>query len=123
MRPLAAWADPRKLLNFTTESFVLEDVNVGSALAAVVAALQGYQGPSDHLHASAQRTEQGARRFTVKTGAASVGEALSAIVRAHGDAWWQFGGPPSRPDGPPSVWIHTFDGTGLGVSTRKRSPQ
>ena len=123
LRPLDAWTDPTNVLNFTTESFVLEDVNVGGALAAVVAALQGYQGPSDHLHASAQRTEQGARRFSVKTGATSVGEALTAIIRAHGAAWWQFGGPPATADLTPVVSIHTFDGTGLGVSTRKRRPR
>jgi hypothetical protein len=123
MRPLDAWADPRNLLNFTTGSFALDDVNVGSALEAVVEALTGESRSSWALDQSTQRTEQGARRFSVKTGATSVGEALSAIVRAHGDAWWQFGGPPGRPDSPPLVSIHTFDGAGLGVSTRTRSPR
>jgi hypothetical protein len=123
VRPLEAWADPKNTLNFTAESFVLDDVNVGGALDAVVAALTGESRRSPTLDQSAQRTEQGARRFSVKTGATSVGEALNAIVRAHGDAWWQFGGPPGQPDLPPFVWIYTFDGTGLGVSTRKRSPR
>jgi hypothetical protein len=124
MRPLDAWADPGNLLNFTTASFVLDDVNVGSALAAVVSALTGESREPLALDRSAQGTEQGARRFSVKTGAASVGEALSAIVRAHGDAWWHFGGPPGQPPGlTPAVSIYTFDGTGLSVSTRKRSPR
>jgi hypothetical protein len=121
IRPLEAWADPRNMLNFTTESFVLEDVNVGGALEAVISALTGDSRSAWALDQSAQRTEQGARRFSVKTGATSVGEALSAIVRAHGHAWWVFGGPPAQPDLTPVVSIHTFDGTGLGVSTRKRS--
>jgi hypothetical protein len=122
MRPLDAWADHGNMLNFTTASFVLEDVNVGSALAAVVSALTGESREPLALDRSAQRTEQGARRFSVKTGAASVGEALTAVVRAHGDAWWQFGPGPTT-DLTLFVSIHTFDGTGLGVSTRKRSPR
>jgi DNA-binding NarL/FixJ family response regulator len=122
VRPLEAWADPKNMLNFAAESFVLDDVNVGSALEAVVSALTGESRSSPTLHQSSQHSEQAARLFSVKTGPTSVGEALSAIVRAHGDAWWQFGGPPGRPDLPPVVSIYTFDGTGLGVSTRKRSP-
>jgi hypothetical protein len=122
IRPLEAWADPRHVLNFSTESFVLEDVNIGGALDAVVEALTGRPRADSALERSAERTEQGSRRFSVKTGATSVGEALNAIVRAHGDAWWQFGGPPGQPDLPPVVWIYTFDGTGLGLSTRKRTP-
>lgn len=122
VRPLEAWADPKNLLNFTTESFLLDDVNVGSALDAVVAAITGQSRPPLVLHQSAERTEQGARRFSVKTGSVSVGEALDAIVRAHGDAWWQFGACPTR-DLTPCVWIHTFDGTGLGTSLRARAPR
>jgi hypothetical protein len=121
VRPLEAWADPKNMLNFTTESFVLDDVNVGGALDAVVGALSGQPRSSEVLDASAQRTEQGARRFSVKTGATSVGEALSAIVRAHGDAWWEFRRSFTVENpAPPAVWIYTFDGTGLGASVRAR---
>lgn len=124
IRPLEAWADPKNMLNFTTESFVLADVNVGSALDAVVGALTGQPRWSpEMLHASAERTEQGARRFSVKTATVSVAEALDAIVRAHGDAWWEFRRS-FTPDNPaPAVWIYTFDGTGLGVSARSRNPR
>jgi hypothetical protein len=123
VRPVVAWTDSKNILNFTTRSFVLGDVNVGSALAAVVAALTGQSGPADALHASAQRTEQGAREFSVKMGAASGGDALNAIVRAHGAAWWevQLGSMQANPL--PVVRIHTFDGTGLGLSARSRKPR
>lgn len=120
VRPLVSWTDPKNMLNFTTQSFVLEDVNVGSALAAVVSALQGYEGPSQHLHTSAQGTEQGARQFKVKTGTTSVGEALNAIVRAHGAAWWEIQLASMQENAPPVIRIHTFDGTGLGLTVMDR---
>ena len=123
VRPVAAWSDPKNLLNFTTRSFVLEDVNVGSALAAVVAALTGHSDRGDILYASAQRTEQGARHFSVKTGATSGGDALSAIVRAHGAAWWEVQLGSIQQDPVAVVRIHTFDGTGLGLTARSRIPR
>jgi hypothetical protein len=123
VRPVVAWTDRQNMLNFTTQSFVLEDVNVGSALAAAVAALQGYAGPSEQLHSSAQGTEQGARQFSVKTGATSGADALSAIVRAHGAAWWEVQLASMQAKPYPVVRIHTFDGTGLGLSVLSRSPR
>ena len=121
VRPLEAWADPNNMLNFTTESFVLNDVNVGSAIATVVAALTAQGRSFEVLEASAERTEEGRRRFSVKTGPTSVGEALSAIVRAHGAAWWEFQLGSTQQNPLPVVRIHTFDGTGLGVTVRSPS--
>ena len=122
VRPVEAWADPRNLLNFTTESFVLDDVNVGGALDAVRAAVTGTPQSHSAMERSAERTEQGARRFSVKAESVSVGEALDAIVRAHGDAWWRFGACATI-ELAPCVWIHTFDGTGLGTGVGARRPR
>lgn len=120
VRPLEAWTDPKNMLNATTESFVLDDVNVGGALSAVVAALTGRPHSHLTLHQSSERTEQGRRRFSVKTGTVSAAEALDAIVREHGDAWWEFKRSYTLPDWYPTVYIQTFDGTGLGVSIHNR---
>jgi hypothetical protein len=119
VRPREAWTDPKNMLNSTTESFVLDDVNVGSALSVVVSALSGQPRSHLMLEQSSERTEQGRRRFSVKTGTVSAAEALDAIVRAHGDAWWEFKRSFTLPDWFPTVYIQTFDGTGLGVSIHK----
>ena len=113
MRPLEAWADPKNMLNYTTGSFELEEVNFGGALDAVVSALTGKQ----HSTAAslAERTEQGARRFSVRAGATSVAAALDAIVRQHGDAWWEVRLSAVPPNGlGPVIWIWTHDGSGIG---------
>jgi hypothetical protein len=113
MRPLEAWADPKNMLNYTTGSFELDEVNFGGALDAVVSALTGTQ----HSTAAslAERTEQGARRFSVRAGATSVVAALDAIVRQHGNAWWEVRLSAVPPNGlGPVIWIRTHDGSGIG---------
>ena len=109
MRPVSAWGDPNNILNFTTTSFTLEDVNLGGALDAVMSAVIGRPKKGGELLAN--RTEQGARFFSVKTGSTSVGGALDAIVRAHGDLWWQVLGSDDRR----MIFLYTFDGSGLGA--------
>ncbi len=120
MRPVAAWADATNVLNFTAGSFALEDTTLGGALDAMVSAITG--NPRRDLDQLGTRTEQGARKFSVKTGAASAGAALEAIVRAHGAAYWIVR--ESQPDreGQPgrNIFFHTFDGTGLGTHIRIR---
>jgi hypothetical protein len=115
MRPVEAWADPKNLLNYTAGSFELKDVNFGGALDAVVSALTGEQ----HSTAAslAERTEQGARRFNVRARATSVVAALDAIVRQHGDAWWEVRlGVFQQKRLVPMIWIYTHDGSGMGKS-------
>lgn len=115
MRPVEAWADPNNLLNYTAGSFELNDVNFGGALDAVVSALTGEQ----HSTAAslAERTEQGARRFSVRAGATSVAAALDAIVRQHGNAWWEVRlGVFQQKLLVPMIWVHTHDGSGMGKS-------
>jgi len=118
IRPVAAWADATNVLNFTSASFAIEDTTLGGALDAIVAAISGV--PRSLAASLGTRTEQGARKFSVKTGAVSAGEALEAIVRAHGAAYWIVR--ESQPDreGQPgrNVFFHTFDGTGIGTDIR-----
>lgn len=118
IRPVAAWADATNVLNFTTSSFALEDTTLGGALDAIVSAISGV--PRGLAASLGTRTEQGARKFSVKTGAASAGAALEAIVRAHGAAYWIVR--ESQPDREGqlgrNIFFHTFDGTGLGTHIR-----
>ena len=109
LRPVSAWGDRRNLLNFTTTSFALENVNFGGALDAVVSAVIGKPRSGGELLAT--RTEQGSRLFSVTTGPTSLGGALDAIVRSHGDLWWQV-----RDNGDNrTIFFYTFDESGLGV--------
>jgi hypothetical protein len=109
VRPLAAWADPKNVLNFESASFTLEDANLYVALSAVVSALQ--DKPRESLGEGIP-TSQGSRLFSVTTGPTSVGGALDAIVRAHGDGWWELqdftAGPGMR-----LLYLQTFDGSFL----------
>jgi hypothetical protein len=109
MRPVNAWGDRSNILNFTTTSFALENVNLGGALDAVMSAVIGKPKSGGEL--LARGTKQGARTFSVQTGPTSVGGALDAIVRAHGDLWWQvldFGDKRM-------IFFYTFDESGLGI--------
>lgn len=112
VRPVTAWSDPKNVLNFGSPSFVLEDATLGIALDAVVSAMVGERSsPTDRFGTA---TEQGARRFSLKTGAVSAGEALDAIVRAHGASVWVMrDGEIGR-----VVFFHTFDGSGIGSGRR-----
>ena len=107
VRPLEAWADPKNVLNFDSASFTLEDANLDVALSAVASALQDHPREA---RGEGIRTTQGNRLFSVKTGPTSVGGALDAIVRAHGDAWWELhdfaAGPGMR-----MLLLQTFDGS------------
>lgn len=118
MRPVAAWADAANVLNFTAGSFALEDTTLGGALDAIVSAISGV--PRSLAATLGTRTEQGARKFSVKTGAASAGAALEAIVRAHGAAYWIVRESQLDRDGQPgrNIFFHTFDGTGIGTHIR-----
>lgn len=113
MRPLEAWSDPKNILNYTAGSFELNDVNFGGALDAVVSALTGEQQST--AASLAEGTEQGARRFSVRAGAASAVAALDAIVRQHGNAWWEVRlGVVPQNQLVPMIWVHTHDGSGIG---------
>ena len=112
VRPVQAWGDPKNMLNFMSGSFTLEDATLGIALDTVLSAIVGDRPSLDDRFGS--RTEQGARRFSVKTSATSAGGALDAIVRAHGAAWWEVReGEVGR-----LVSLYTFDGTGIGSSRK-----
>ena len=108
VRPLAAWSNPKNVLNYETESFVLNDATLGNALNAIVSAITGI--PREHPFS--ETTEHGARRFNVTTRTTSAGEALDAIVRAHGASYWIMREEPGREG--PTIWLHTFDGMGIG---------
>ena len=111
VRPVAAWSDPKNVLNYQTESFVLKDATLGDALNAIVAAITG----SGREHPFSESTEQGARRFNVST-RATAGEALDAIVRAHGASYWVIREGQTDREGRVfrSIFLHTFDGMGIG---------
>lgn len=115
LRPVAAWADAANVLNFTAGSFTLEETTLGGALDAIASAITGNprRGALENM---GTRTEQGARKFSVATGAASAGEALDAIVRAHGAAYWMVRESQTHPEGRPSrsIFFYTFDGSGIG---------
>jgi hypothetical protein len=116
MRPAEAWADPANLLNFKTSSFTLEDATLGSALHAVVSAMDGK--PRMDGEGFATRTEQGNRLFSVRTGPTSAGGAVDAIVRAHGDMWWELKDFVVAEKDQRVLWLRTFDGSGLGAPIR-----
>lgn len=110
IRPVDAWADRTNMLNYTTSSFVLDEVNLGGALDVVVSAITGTARTGGHLLSN--RTEQASRTFSVKPAAISVGEALDAIVRAHGQAWWEV----RLGQVGPVITFYTFDQSGIGAS-------
>lgn len=114
IRPLKAWGDRTNMLNYTTTSFALDEVNLGGALDAVLSAITGIGRTSGQLLSN--RTEQAARSFSVKAGATSVGEALDAIVRAHGQSWWEVKiGTVRQNELRPMIWLRTFDDSGIGA--------
>jgi hypothetical protein len=89
-------------------------VNVGHALDAVVSTITGQPHTTSGLLAG--RTAQSAHLFSVKTGPVSVGEALDAILRAHGHAGWEVRLGIVRPNQlGPLLWIRTHDGSGLSA--------
>lgn len=120
IRPVAAWADAQNELNFTAGSFAIEDTTLGGALFAIASAITG--GPRRPLDNLGTRTEQGARKFSVTTGAASAGEALDAIVRAHGAAYWIVREGQADREGRSSrmLFFHTVNGTGIGTGIRTK---
>jgi hypothetical protein len=118
IRPLEAWANATNLLNFTTGSFALNDTTIGGALAAITTAMSG--DPSHVPTNLGTGTEQGARTVSFRTGAASAGEVLDAMVRAHGAAYWIVREGAVDRDGQSSrmIFFHTFDGSGIGTGIR-----
>lgn len=117
MRPVDAWADRTNMLNYTTASFVLDEVNLGGALDVVVSAITGRARTSGQL--LSDRTEQASRTFSVKPTAISVGEALDAIVRAHGQAWWEVRLGQARQE-EMGITFFTFDESGIGASIPRK---
>jgi hypothetical protein len=110
LRSVQAWGDPQNMLNFKSGSFAVEDATLGIALDTLVSAITGEAPPSEDRFGS--RTEQSARRFSIKTGVTSAGSALDAIVRAHGAAIWIVReGTIGR-----VISVFTFDGDGFGRS-------
>jgi hypothetical protein len=111
VRPIAAWSDPKNVLNYQADSFVLKDATLGDALNAIVAAMTG----TGREHPFSESTEQGARRFNVSA-RATAGEALDAIVRAHGASYWVIREGQTDRDGRAfrNIFLHTFDGMGIG---------
>ena len=117
LRPLAAWSDPTNTLNFETDRFVLEDATIGTALLSFVSSVTGEKKSEFPF---SERTEQAARRFNVTTRTTSAGEALDAIVRAHGASYWiaresDFDG--GRRHGR-MIFLKTFDDAGISVAVR-----
>jgi hypothetical protein len=112
VRPVQAWADPKNVLNFGSGSFALEDATLGIALDALLSAMTGEPASPDDRYAIP--TEDGARRFNVKTGAISAVGALEAIVRAHGRSTWTV----RHSDIGRMISFHTFDGSSVGSSRR-----
>ena len=112
LRPVNAWNDPKNVLNFSSPRFVLEDATLGLGLDALLSAMVGNSPDTTDRFAIA--TEQGARRFSVKTGGTSAGAALDAIVRAHGAAIWVV----REGDIGRVFSLETFDGGGIGASRR-----
>src|SRR5688572_21169638 len=113
VRPVEAWSDAKNMLNYETKSFVLKDATLADALNAIGAAITG----TGREHPFSESTEQGARRFNVST-RATAGEALDAIVRAHGASYWVIREGPTDREGRVfrSIFLHTFDGMGIGSS-------
>ena len=113
IRPLAAWVDDDHFLHRSLPAFSVTDQQMHGALAAITNALGPHQlSAGQELPA---RTPEGDRRFTVELGATSVIESLDAVVRAHGAMWWMvtYCRPPARYEHA-TIYMHTFDGTGLG---------
>jgi hypothetical protein len=119
MRPLDAWADPKNFLNQVTTGFDLEDKNLGGALDAIVSGL--VEKPRTGGDALSNRTELGARTFTVHLGATSVIGALNSVVREHGKMWWEVHDRDEVHEGglDRMMWLYTPDGSGAGQSTKR----
>jgi len=107
VRPVSAWGDAKNVLNFTSASFAVDKVNLDVAMSAIVSGLQ--EKPRE-AKGEGVRTNQGSKPLSVKTGPTSVGGALDAIVRAHGDGWWEVR-PFSGDHGMRMLSFQTFDGS------------
>jgi len=112
VRPVQAMSDPRNSLNFGSGSFALEDATLGIGLDAVLSALTGEPLSPDDRYAIP--TDDGALRFSLRTGATSAAGALEAIVRAHGRSFWTV----RHDDIGRLIAIYTFDGSGTGAGRR-----
>jgi hypothetical protein len=113
VRPAAAWADPKNVLNFESASFTLQDTNLDDAVEAIASAIDDRE--ARWVAPQAARTNQGSRQFSVKTGPTSLGGALDAIIRAHGDATWELKdfGPADPNRFMKMLSLYTFDGGAL----------
>jgi hypothetical protein len=121
VRPLTAWADPKHILNHISAGFVLDEQHLGGALDEILVGLIGASA-GRLTGAHSMRTAEGERRISLTLGAVSLADTLNAIVREHGASRWQANfshEPPSLET--MTLWLNTFDGDGIGRSTKSRA--
>ena len=110
-RPVEAWNQADHFLHTTTGALQLVDENMGGAFVAISRTL-GVR----HVSAPTARTPLAEKRFSVSLGDTSALAALDAVVRVHGQMWWEM-----RYCKPESlrqyatVFLRTFDKAGLGA--------
>jgi hypothetical protein len=110
-RPVDAWDRPDHFLHTTTGALQLADVNIGEAFVAISRIL-GVR----HVSAPVPRTPLAEKQFSVAPGDTSVVAALDAVVRAHGEMWWEVRYCKPEPLRQyATVFLRTFDNAGLGV--------
>ena len=110
-RPVEAWDRPDHFLHTTTGALQLGDENMGGAFVAISRIL-GMR----HVSAPTARTPLAEKRFSVSLGDTSVLAALDAVVRAHGEMWWEVRYCKSEPSRQyATVFLRTFDKADLGV--------
>lgn len=113
VRPLQTWNDRDHFLHRTVSQFVVNDQHLGGALDEINNAL----GPLESTRGGeyALSTPDANKRFTVRLGATSIVEALTAVVRAHGALLWHvtYCRPEARHENA-TIWLTTYDGGGLG---------
>jgi hypothetical protein len=115
LRPLEAWADASHFLHRTSASFHLDAGNHAGALHAVQSALSG-QSTTANGDEFGGRTPQGSVPISVHLDrAVSAYEALNTIVRTHGALQWRvtYCFREARHEYA-TIWMDTFDGSGLG---------
>ena len=109
MRPLEAWADDEHFLNTVIERLELEDADLRTALHAVLQPLQRNRAPRPRYPAVDPV------RLTLSRTAMSISEALDAIVREHGSAYWEVSYClPERDADVATVFFYTSDKRGSG---------
>lgn len=109
-RPVTAIGRPDHFLHTSAGSLHLDNENVGGALVAIAAMLG-----AGARAALPSRTPLAEKRFSLSVTATSAVDALDAIVRAHGEMWWEMRY--CRPEASPesaTLYLYTFDKGGVG---------